>query len=439
MKVKVRGIYSTAITKLLLDKKIEITQAADALRDVFKIEQRDDEPDVIIEDLETKDGFYVYGEGSQTVIDILKNELKSSVFYKEDVGKIYCGLIKSVDQQSKTITIDLGDNTDGILDLKDFWGYVKPGTKIMVQSKGTYSGRIILSTQLRLFGKDLVIIKNGFTKMSKGIRSKDGRNKLYEIAKNFNLKDWGILWVQGAENREESILKDELSKLLEQEKEISAKFNEMNTPGVIYEGINKYFVLIDYDDKVRLDNIRKKIMPTIKGHHSLKSAGYAILTDFSEEILDKADENYIVGKLYDTLMRYGPIKNKAYKLVFTRLNGTSYKVEGLCKDLTVGQDNIVERLELVTRNSYGERTYVIDTKKNYVSIEENGKIQRLITLKPEIFPKFAKIVEFDVIAQKEGDKEQVINKERIDRLISYNEIGDETATKIKRALEEAWH
>ncbi|EFD92595.1 MAG: hypothetical protein BJBARM5_0687 [Candidatus Parvarchaeum acidophilus ARMAN-5] len=187
MKVKVRGIYSTAISKFLLDNKINVTQAAEALKDVLKIEDESD-PDVVIEDTETKEGVYIYGNKAEEVVELLKKNFNKSIFYREEIGKIYCGIIKNTDQQSKSIVISLPDNEEGVLDLKSFWGYVKPGAKILVQSKGTYDGKIMLSTQLRIFGENIIIIKNGFTKMSRGIHSNEGKTKLYDIAKGLNLK-----------------------------------------------------------------------------------------------------------------------------------------------------------------------------------------------------------------------------------------------------------
>ena len=225
MKVKLRGIYSTALTKVFLDEGFEITQAADAIKKALNLSE-ESEPDVIVEDLETKEGVYVYGSGPKKAISVLKKHFNKSIFYKEDIGRIYCGIIKATDPKSKSIMISLPDDEEGALDLKNFWGYVKPGSKLLVQSKGTYDGKIMLSTQLRIFGEDVIIIKNGFTKMSKGIRSNEGKDKLYELSKDLKLKDWGILWVQGAENKDREILSEELNKLQEKEQEITEKFNQ---------------------------------------------------------------------------------------------------------------------------------------------------------------------------------------------------------------------
>ena len=435
MKAKVRGIYSTAIIKLLMDEGVEITQATDAIKNALKVND-ESKPDIVVEDIETKEGVYVYGSTPKEVVDILKKHLKLSVFYKEDIGKIYCGIIKSVDQKSKSIIMSLPDEEEGILDLKNFWGYVKPGSKLLVQSKGTYDGKIMLSTQLRIFGENIIIIKNGFTKMSKGIKSHESRDKLYEIAKGMDLKEWGILWVQGAEAKDESVLRGELDSLIKKEKEISEKFAQCEQASVLYEGVDKYFTLFSKEDKSKLDGIRKKVMPTIMDHHTLKSGGYTILTDFAEDLLDKASEDEMSKKVNETLLRYGPSKGKLYKLSFTRLNGTSYRIEGILDDIVVEND-VAKKLVVKSRNDWGEKTCTIESDKNYVVINRNGSDEIQIVLKPEIFPKFAKITTLDVTVKKEKDTTTVLNEERIEKLFKKGEIDEKLKTELNKALGEA--
>ncbi len=434
MKVKLRGIYSTALTKVFLDEGFEITQAADAIKKALNLSE-ESEPDVIVEDLETKEGVYVYGSGPKKAISVLKKHFNKSIFYKEDIGRIYCGIIKATDPKSKSIMISLPDDEEGALDLKNFWGYVKPGQPILVQSKGTYDGRIMLSTQLRLFGENLIIIKNGFTKMSRGIRSHEGRDKLYDIAKSLDLKDWGVLWVQGAENREESVLRSELSSLMQKEGEISERFAECKEPKVLYEGVDKYFTIFGKEDKNRLDEIRKEVMPTIMNHHSLKSAGYTILTDLAENLLDKTSDRDMSDRINATLLRYGPSKGKVYRLAFTRLNGTSYRVDGILDDVTV-EDGRIKNIRVVNRNDWGEKSYVLSEDTDYVEVKRGDNEERILILRPEIFPKFAKVTTLDVSVKKENGTVTANNEDRIDKLFRKEEIQEELRNKLQRTLEE---
>lgn len=434
MKTKVRGIYSTALIKMLLDENMEVTQANEAIKKALGIED-ESEPDTIVEDMETKDGVYIYGKEPEEIIKILKKHLKYCIFYKEEIGRIYCGIIKNTDQKSKSIIISLPDDEEGVLDLKNFWGYVKPGSKILVQSKGTYDGKIMLSTQLRIFGENVIIIKNGFTKMSRGIHSHEGRNKLYELAKDLDMKDWGILWVQGAETKDEAVLKEELTSLQSKEAEISEKFSKCDKPEVLYEGVSKYFVILSKADKEYLDKVRRKVMPTIPEHHVLKSGGYTILTDFAENLLDKHSEDEIKKKIDQTLLRYGPLEGRAYSLVFTRLNGTSYKVDGLLENVEFKHDMAV-KLRVVNKNDWGERIYEIDADKRYIVMHRGETDEITMTFMPQIFPKFAKITTFDVSAKKENGETSVINEERLEKLVKKGEITNELEEELKKVLEE---
>ncbi|MCW1293878.1 MAG: ribonuclease E/G [Candidatus Parvarchaeota archaeon] len=433
MKVKVRGIYSTAITKLLVDEGVEITQANDAIKELFKADS-EERPSVIIEDIETKAGVYVYGSDSDKVIPILRKVCKSSVFYEEDIGKIYCGIIESTDQASKSIVVSLGDGEQGVLDLKNYWGYVKPGSKILVQSKGSYDGKAMLSTQIRLFGEDLIIIKNGFTKMSRGIHSKEGKDKLYDIAKNLDLKDWGILWTQSAEDKDEKVLKEELASLIEQEKEVSRKFEEADKPGLLYSGVKKYFVLISKEDKYELDKIRGKAMPTITGHHSLKSAGYTILTDFAEEMLGKIDEKQVADGIRKTLDRYGPVDSKLYKIIITRPNGTSYRVEGIATD--IHREEEVKRMKVLIKGNWGSREYEIDSTTGILTVRSQESEERVLSLGIEIFPKFAKLVDVNVHVKMKGQTLESSGSEAISKMLKKGEITQEFSKVLEEKLSE---
>ena len=293
----------------------------------------------------------------------------------------------------------------------------------------------MLSTQLRIFGDNIIIIKNGFTKMSKGIHSNEGKTKLYDIAKGLNLKEWGILWVQGAEDKKEEVLKQELDELQKKEAEINEKFNNCTEPSIIYEGMNKYFILFDKTDKNELDKVRKEVMPTIMNHHKLKSAGYTILTDFAENLLDKYSDKEIDEKINEVLLRYGPVKDKLYRLAFTRLNGTSFKIDGIISELEI-KDNEVQKLTISSRSEWGDRTYTIEKDLEYVEILRNGEKEKMLIVKPEIFPKFAKLITFDITAKKEENEVKVQNEERLEKLCKKGEISNELKEKMKEVVEE---
>lgn len=76
-RVRVRGIYSTALTKLLLDHDFEIVQSSTVARERFKLRDTDAElsPDLDVYDRLDRQGVYAVGE--TTLLDSLISVLKS--------------------------------------------------------------------------------------------------------------------------------------------------------------------------------------------------------------------------------------------------------------------------------------------------------------------------------------------------------------------------
>ncbi len=97
MKIKVRGIYSTALTQLLLELGYQITQPSEKQRERFKIDS-EEEPDVSIRDLKDLSGISILGN-TEDLIDDLISELWDSVFIKVMEEKIkegkYFKIVKS--------------------------------------------------------------------------------------------------------------------------------------------------------------------------------------------------------------------------------------------------------------------------------------------------------------------------------------------------------
>jgi hypothetical protein len=105
-------------------------------------------------------------------------------------------------------------------------------------------------------------------------------------------------------------------------------------------------------------------------------------------------------------------------------------------DVNIKDENVKE-LKISSRNDWGEKSYTIDADKSYVTIKRGDSEERVLTLKPEIFPKFTKIVTFDVTAKHENGNVTVLNEERIEKLFKKGEISSELKTNLKKSLGEA--
>ena len=87
MRVKLRGIYSTALTKLLTEKGIEVVQPSKVINDRFNI--NDNEPaTTIIYDKEDLNGITISGTNAEEITKIIFENLSDSALRKTEIGDI---------------------------------------------------------------------------------------------------------------------------------------------------------------------------------------------------------------------------------------------------------------------------------------------------------------------------------------------------------------
>lgn len=88
MKVKVRGIYTTALTKLLLDHDFDIVQPSEEIAERLGLEASEDEPDLRIQNRPDLQGVEARGstEATEAFLAILKEELFDVVLRRKVEG-----------------------------------------------------------------------------------------------------------------------------------------------------------------------------------------------------------------------------------------------------------------------------------------------------------------------------------------------------------------
>jgi len=415
MGVKIRGIYSTAISKILHDNGIEVVNPSDLVRERMKIENKG-KVDTLIYDKEDLDGIIIHGRESEKVLEVLKKELGTLFVKKLETGDIYRGIIKRVDMKDKEIIVDLGGR-EGLLSLRDYWGYLKEGQPVLVQVKGRNKDFFLLSSHLRLFGENMVLIKDGFTKPSKHIKDREEMERLLELSKEAKLKGWGILWKALAEGKSDEELLKEMRDLMEEEKKIKEEFEKGKEPELLKKGFCIYFVDFPLEVKERLDEIRAKVSPTIKGHHLLKSGGYMMLADFADKLVGEVKPEKLVEgikQVFDQNVKEGNF----FKIIRKKVGG----------EMTVWKGKIAEKgksLKVVRRLRPGKYNDVDIDQGDYEIItlkereehvvheyfNQKGELKARfysVNTPVELFPRFARYIYLGVdVVEKEGKKEVI--------------------------------
>ena len=461
MGVKIRGIYSTSLTKLLLDKGFEIANPSSRIQQRLGIEGVK-QADTIIYDKEDKNGVIIHGERDYDVLEVLKEELEYVAFREVKKGDIYVGELKDVVVlgKEKFILIRLNDEgLFGYLPLNEYWGVIKKGEKILVQIKGNRGGIPLLSSNLRIFGKNCVLIEKGYSEVSKHLTNKQERERLYKIAEDYQIKGYGILWKAIAENKPEEDLRKEIEELIEKLKELRSEY-KFKDIGKILDGQRILFVDFSFNAKRKLDEIRDKVVKTMDYHHIIRRANIGPIIDFAERVLslNKVEKKELKDLLIETYYQHSlPNLGKAYIINHRKLNGKSIPIKGKIIEKSLEERKLVIQRVVKKKGIYdglnvekepGDiiKTYLFEgswfVKHEYYSKEGSLKgIYYSINTPIELYPRFADYIDLEIDVVVVADERKIIDEEKLEQVKKYltpqlYEKAIEVANLLKEGKEE---
>jgi len=443
VKVKVRGIYSTALTKFLLSNGFEIVNPSNIINERFDMNGIvSDSADVLIYDKADMNGITISGVGAERIVDVVQSYFFDIAVKKMETGAIYSGKIKKIETKYNNIYIDLGNNEEGVLNLYDYWGFLREGEKVLVQVKGMMRTVKLLSTKLRLFGDNMILIKDGFTKVSKHITDFTERDRLKKIADSVKVEGWGILWKSHAEGKSDAELVSEINKLASNEKNLKEDFSKSEKPGLLERGSCVYFVDFGALSKQKLDTLRNGVAPTIIGHHFLKSGGYLLLTEFAES-LQEQNNGYIVSKLNNALKADGPKVNMYYEIIHKKPGGKDIVMKGIVEKATDKEIMVKRKLRKggrldgldidIAEGDYALTTFqpnswfVIHKYFNKDGYPKGTYIN--INTQVEVYPKFARYIDLEVDVIEKNNKREIIDVEKLNHILNAGIIKKELSDK----------
>ena len=271
----------------------------------------------------------------------------------------------------------------------------------------------------------MILIKNGFTKVSKHIKNINQRERLESITKELNLENWGILWKSLAEDKSRNDLIEEINDLLNQEKEIMKKFRDTDEPLLICKGFSLYMLDFGLLSKLKLDSIRSSIMTTVSSHHILKSGGYDLLTDFAESISKHTSEDVVKDILTHILRKQGPKKGYPYTIKTITLNGVEYSEKG--KVLSADKVVSIKDHETVKHIKPGDW---------FIISEYDGMSEYKITTPIEVFPEFARCIDLGVRIRFKNDDVEVIGEDELDNALNKGYITNNLYENVKKVVKD---
>lgn len=292
-RIRIRGIYSTALTKLFLDNGFDIVQPSLEIAERFSLNpERYLSPQIDVVDRYDKQGINaeVLYNLTQKFIDILFNNFSDVIIRKSRVqkGAIYKGIVYRPAPKGGYL-VKITPQQDAWLPINDSKKQeVTLGDPVVVEVKGVEESTGIprVSTQISIPGDFAVLISEESVRVSHKIKG-NARDKLIELGKILRPEGWGIIWRTGAMNAEIAELQEEIELLSNEAKKLVELARNAPALVKIREGFDLLDIVFPGESKNILDKIRSEVFPTIKNHHWLKSYANSLtkIIDFAEKYL----------------------------------------------------------------------------------------------------------------------------------------------------------
>ncbi len=336
VKARIRGIYATAITKILLDNGVLIVQASPIIRHRLGLPENNTAPDVTVKTLDDDPHtLLVIGFPDQvdTVSRIIEEHVEEYIKWESKLGlySIVKGVI--IEKRNDECLVKLPHDITSIL---------KPcseeeGNEVIVSVAKTRlkpNEPVRITKNIRIIGYYAAII-DGEAKVtiSEHIRNYDKRAELLTIASNTIREGYGVHWRSSAGYANVKTLLSELEELKKKIKDIKDKAVKAQPLTVVYPGEKIVLLTLPSTAKRKLDEIRSKVTPTTPYHHTAKALGneIAVIVDFAEKLL--SNKWITMEQAYQGILEYIADKLKEAR----KIEIYHIKPEGKILKLTPGK------------------------------------------------------------------------------------------------------
>lgn len=265
--VEVRGIYSTALTRILLDAGHRVVRPSGILEERFDDDFGDEEPTVRVRDSRDRHGVEVSGEdGVEAVAETLASVALDAAALEGSLkeGGIYDGVVEDI--FGGGALVDVGPGA-AFLPFSEADRYVETGDRLRVQVRNPESPWV----DRRPTCSAAVRVSSGDLELSRGGEWSEEAHRLVEMTSAEVPTGWAIPGRVGVQCFEEELPEcvDRAHRL----EELMEEAGEPGEPGPVAEPLDTRWVRLGREAKFALDRARREVTVTMTGHHRLKSVG----------------------------------------------------------------------------------------------------------------------------------------------------------------------
>jgi hypothetical protein len=461
--VRVRGIYTTALTELLLAEDYDVVQASPPIRRRFDGDLAGGDHDVAVETTDDRQGVGVAGDPAAvaSVTDLLR-EVGIDTFAWDDPtprAGVFDGRV--TDTRGGGAVVDLGVG-EGYLPFRNVDDRIESGDPVRAQVVDPASpwsdDRPLLDTELRAFAglATLVPGQSGTTVDTYDDAAGRELAGMTDLL-NADVPDgWGVQWSHSATEADMDTLSEALSRASEHARQLAAAGIDdeqsatdpavVGDPGPVVTPVAGRWVWFGRDSRFALDDLRREVTTTMPGHHRTKAASESASAgvDFAEALCDPGGE-FPFGVVTD---QFGPTEGDSVKIGHGKPDGrlivlgtgevTDRDAEGslsLRREMSPGGDydalDVSRESGDVALTTFREGRWWYPTVYRDSEGERKGTYVNICT-PVECFPDVVRYVDLhvDVVKHRDGTVERVDDDE-LDESVAAGEISERLAEKAR--------
>ena len=301
-RVRVRGIYATALTNYLLgaEPAFEVVQASDPIDRRFDRTFPSEPADVTVEPSQDSHGVAITGD-PETVPAVRSavGDVAIDTFSWSDVaapGAVFRGTV--TDTTGGGAIVSLAEDREGFLPFGNAEEYVEEGDEPRVQvaeSRAPWGrDRPVLTTELRVPGDVATLVADVDSLVAD---TPDGTAS-HELVRTTELlstavpDDWGIVWESGATDLPVAELDAALSATVDRAHALESALESSAEEGRLAAPFRTAWVWFGRTARFTLDDHREAVTATMPGHHRTKAGDERAsgAVDFAEHLGVDAEE-----------------------------------------------------------------------------------------------------------------------------------------------------
>jgi len=274
MSVRVRGIYTTAVTQLLAEAGIDVVQASGPIEGRFDATFPVERAAATVETTDDQQGVGVSGDRAtvERVLAALSDVARDTLWWADSLPEraIYTGTV--TETLGSGAVVDCGDG-EGFLPYSNSDDRVQTGDTVRVQVRSGSApwtdGRPVLDTTVAVRGELLTLERGGSNSTTAA-----GPAMLDVIAADPR-EGWGVSWQGASDDASFDALADALSAANERAAAIDDALADGDTtdiePHCDYGGGATKWVWFGRESRFALDESRRAVTTTMQGHHRVKA------------------------------------------------------------------------------------------------------------------------------------------------------------------------